>query len=145
MKTQIKSLINGAKYVIRKTDDAKYINAPKATSHVGYAGTNRDIRAEIAHKVFAENGETMTILLEGVKIEMKRYTTTTGKTSSYSAYIPEEIAKKYVTTYGNERSYEVLMNFDCTMTINKYVRKNERCNWRHTMWQDIDESFVEIL
>lgn len=145
MKAQINSLINGAKNVIRKTDDAKYINAPKATSHVGYGGTNRDIRAEIAEKVFAENGETMTILLEGIKIEMKRYTTTTGKTSSYSADIPEEIAQKYVNTDGNERSYEVLMHSDCTMTINKYVRKNERCNWRHSMWQDIDESFVEIL
>lgn len=145
MKTQIKSLINGAKNVIRKTDDEKYINAHQATSHVGYAGTNRDFRAEVATKVFAENGETMRILLDGVGLELKRFTTTTGKTSTYRADISEEIAKKYVNTNGKERSYEVLMHSDCTMTINKYVRKNERCNWRHSMWQDIDESFVEIL
>lgn len=145
MKTQIKNLINGAKNVIRKTNDEKYINAHQATSHVGYAGTNRDFRAEVATKVFAENGDTMRILLDGVEIELKRFTTTTGKTSTYRADISEDIAKKYVNTDGNMRDYSLSLMNDCTIILDKWVRRNERCEWRHSMYQFIDESFVEIL
>ena len=44
MKTQIHTLINGSKNVIRNMEDDKYTTAKPATSHIGYAGTNRDRR-----------------------------------------------------------------------------------------------------
>lgn len=72
MKTQIRELVNGAKRVIRDARHPKYANATRATSHDGYAGTDRKTREEVAGRVFAENGGTMRVAVRGVHLEPKR-------------------------------------------------------------------------
>ena len=143
-KTQISKLINGCKNVIRDEKNEKYLNAPKATSHNGYAGSGA-VRSEIAAAVFAENGDTMSVTLCGYPITLTRHSSVSRKTQWYSCELSEDIASQFVCTDGKERSYSLTIYGDCTVEVAKFVRKNERCQWRQSWRQYIDESFIEIL
>lgn len=145
MKTQISNLINGMKNVIRKEEDAKYLTAKQATSHVGYAGTNREERNRISEMVYSENSEIMNIEINGEKITLNRKSSTTGKTIWYSAEVSEDFARKFVNTDGRLRSYLLEITPSCEVVIYKHVRGNERQQWRLSYTQYIDESFVTIL
>lgn len=146
MKTQIANLINGQKNVARQNENEKYLNAKQATSHIGFAGTNRNERAEIARKVYAENGETMNILFADVHLSLKKGQSVSGKTQWYSAPINEDLASQFVVKKGgNERTYTLTISNDCEVFISKNVRKNENCQWRLSYTQYIDESYIKIL
>lgn len=142
--TQIGKLINGCKNVIRDENNEKYINAPQATSHVGFAGSGA-VRSEVAAAVFSENGETMDVKLCGHPLTLTRHSSVSGKTQWYSCELSEELASMFVSTDGNERIYSLIIYEDCTVEVQKFVRKNDRCQWRLSWHQYIDESFIEIL
>lgn len=144
MKTQIYNLINGMENVDR-IESAKYLNAKQATSHVGYAGTNRKERMKVAEKVYSENGDIMEIEINGEKFALNRKSSTTGKTEWYSAEVSEDFAKQFINTDGNIRSYSLVITHSCEVLIDKYVRSNERSQWRLSYTQYIDESYVTIL
>ena len=143
MKTQITNLINGMKNVVRDEQHEKYLNAKPATSHIGYAGSEN--RAEIAQRVFAENGETLNIMLSGVELQLHLAKSTTGKTLWYTCELSEEIANQFMFTNGNSRSYTLIIDSNMTVCINKFVRRNERAKWRFSYYQYIDEAFITIL
>lgn len=145
MKTQIANLINGQKNVARQNENEKYLNAKQATSHIGFAGTNRNERAEIARKVYAENGETINVLFADVQLSLKKGQSISGKTQWYSAPINEDLASRFVNTDGRERAYTLTISNDCEVFISKHVRKNENCQWRLSYTQYIDESYITIL
>lgn len=146
MKTQIANLINGQKNVARQNENEKYLNAKQATSHIGFAGTNRNERAEIASKVFAENGEILNVDFCGEKLAMKKGQSVSGKTQWYSVPINEDLASRFVVIAGgNERNYTLTISNDCEVFISKNVRKNENCQWRLSYTQYIDESYITIL
>lgn len=143
--TQISTLINGCKNVIRIEDHSKYINAPQATSHIGYAGTSSDTRSSVAERVRLENPQQMTVEFKGEKFILKAQYSKSGKTVQWRTNIPESIASKFVNTDGTFKSYDLVINGDCTVQIDKFVRKSETAMWRHSLWQAIDEAYINIV
>lgn len=147
MKTQISTLINGGKNVIRKEDDEKYINAKSSTSHVGYAGTNHDLRNKIAMKVASENPSEMHIKANGIELTLSRANSCSGKSWWWSCKLTEEQYVKLGGSHlsGNFKSYKLRISMDCMVTIYNFTKKSEAAQWRQSWMQDIDESFIEIL
>lgn len=148
MKTQITNLINGAKNVIRNMEDAKYMTAKPATSHIGYAGTNRDERNEIAAKVYEENGETLNITAKGIALTLSIHRSTTGKTWSWGCHLTEE---QYVSlggqyTEGTLKSYSLEVLMSCEVVLYSFTRRSEAAQWRGAgPMTYLDESFIQIL
>ena len=68
-----------------------------------------------------------------------------GKSVQWRANIPESIASKFVNTDGIIKSYDLVINGDCTVHIDKFVRKSETAMWRHSLWQAIDEAYINIV
>lgn len=147
MKTQIQNLINGAKNIIRQEGHAKYLTAKPATSHNGWAGTNRDERAKIAAKVHEENPDGMTIEACGQKIDLPIHYSGTGKSWTWIAELTQEqyiaLGGKY--TNGTIKSYQLNIFADCTAMIFSFTKKTERSQWRQSNQTYIDESFITIL
>lgn len=152
MKTQIQELVNGAKRVIRDAKHPKYANAPKATSHIGFAGTNRIKREEIAGRVFAENGDAMRVNVRGIQLDLRKETSTTGKTEWYSAEITREQAnaicgfsKKTTWFLRCEGKWSFTIHGDCTCTVNSWSRRTPGSEWEERCFFNIGEEFVTIL
>ena len=143
-KQQIRELINGAKRTIRCESDPKYLKSKPATSHVGYAGTGAE-RARIAQIVAEQNPDTMTVEICGYTVVLTRHTSKSGKTGWWEGEIPEEIANHFMFTSGILKAYTLYVNGDCTVEIQKCVRKTERQQWRYSYCQPIGEEFITIL
>lgn len=152
MKTQIRELVNGAKCVIRDARHPKYANAARATSHDGYAGTDRKTREEVAGRVFAENGGTMRVAVRGVHLEPRRETSLSGKTARYSAEISLGqanaicgFAKGTTWFLRGEGRWEFAIHGDCTCGVTSWTRATPGSEWKQRLSFDIGEEFVTIL
>ena len=149
MKTQISNLINGAKQIHRDLSHSKYINATAATSHIGYAGTNRSLRQEIADKVIAENPDGMDIEISGRKFHLNRFSSLSGKTIWFSTEISLEdfmLLSGYAETpFKNEDSFILTFNNDMTVDIQMFSRRNSLSQWKHRGNVGVGEEFVTIL
>ena len=148
-KTQISTLINGQKTVIRDENNPKYINAPMATSHNGYAGTNASIREEIANKVFSENPELINIEARGSQFTLKKYSTLSGKTSWYQTNITANdfllLSGYKILPYTAETEYTLKIEADMKVCIALVTRRNERAQWRYRTTIYIGEEFITII
>lgn len=147
MKTQITSLINGSKNVIRDDSNEKYMNASEATSHVGYAGTNSVTRNEIAMKVADENPDKMRIAARGIDLELDRHFSCPGKTWWWNCELTEE---QYVQlggscTDGTIKAYSMTVSMSCEVSICSFTKKSENAHWRQSKLEYLDESFITIL
>ena len=148
-KTQIFGLINGRKEVIRDENCGKYIHAERATSHIGYAGTDHKTRMAIAEKVIAENPNGLNITIRGIGLHLDKHTTTSGKTVWYSRRISEPLAISIIglsqPQYEYERDWDLAIDGDMVVTITVYARKTPKSEWkaRHTYY--VGEEFVRIL
>lgn len=149
MKTQISSLINGQKNVIRDESNPKYINAPMATSHIGYAGTNAAIRKEVAYKVLSENPTCLNIESRGKQFNLERKSTLSGKTCWYEASITADdfllLSGRKTVPYANETDYSLRIDADMKVGIILCTRSNERAQWRYRATVYIGEEFINIL
>ena len=148
-KTQINQLINGQKTVIRDENNPKYINAPMATSHNGYAGTNASIREEIANNVFAENPELINIDARGKHFTLKKCSTLSGKTSWYETSITADdfllLSGYKMLPYMAETEYTLKIEADMKVCITLVTRRNERAQWRYRTTIYIGEEFITIV
>lgn len=151
MKTQIFNLINGNKNVVRLENCLKYTTAKKASSHSGYAGTNRDERAEVAAKVFSENGDEMKVTIRNIELVLRRGSSTTGKTQWYSCELTSDeyqlITAGKTYEWPNDMKFKyfnIHLNADCTITATRYCKKSENAQWKAREWMDIDEAFCVI-
>ena len=149
MKTQISNLINGAKQIRRDLSHSKYINATAATSHIGYAGTNRTLRQAIVDKVIAENPDGMDIEMFGRKFHLDRSSSLSGKTVCFSTEINLEdfmLLSGYAENpFKNEESFTLMFNNDMTIDIQMFSRRNSLSLWKHRGNVSIGEEFVTIL
>ena len=147
MKTQINQLINGSKNIIRNEEDPKYLTAKRATSHVGYAGSNRDYRNEIAARVYAENGDTLNIVVRGISLTLNISRSLSGKSWTWSCELTEDQYKALGGwhTDGTLKKYELAIYQDCEVCLYSFTRKSEAAQWRQSWMEYLDESFVEIL
>lgn len=149
MKTQISNLINGAKQIRRDLSHSKYINATAATSHIGYAGTNRSLRQEIADKVITENPDGMDIEISGRKFHLDRSSSLSGKTIWFSTEISLEdfmLLSGYAENpFKNEESFILTLNNDMTVDIQMFSRRNSLSQWKHRGNVSVGEEFVTIL
>lgn len=151
MKTQITSLINGAKDIRRDLSNPKYINCPKATSHIGYAGTNLKFRTEIAEKVIAENPDGMDVEIFGKKFRLSRSSSLSGKTIWFSTGITinDFMLLSGYTEFPFKRSkeykFELEINNDMNVLLHKWCRSNDKAQMKYIGYEYIDESFVTII
>lgn len=147
MKTQISNLINGSNNIIRDMENQKYTNAKQATSHVGYAGTNRDERHAIATMVHEENPNALHISVRGFDLTLPISYTTTGKTWQWGVDLTQEqyIALGGTYTSGNIKSYTLVVFADCTAAIYSFTKKSQNAQWRQSNMTYLDESFITIL
>lgn len=150
MKTQITNLINGSKSVRIDENHAKYVNANRSTSHVGYAGTNFDERQEIAQKVIAENGDTLLISLFGKTFQLNKHSSLSGKTIYFSCNISLEdfmLISGYALQPFNkgEGEYTLMIEQDMKVQVSKSYRRNENAAWKYRGYNYIGEEFVTIL
>jgi hypothetical protein len=151
MKTQITSLINGAKDIRRDLSNPKYINCPKATSHIGYAGTNLKFRTEIAEKVIAENPDGMEVEIFGKKFRLSRSSSLSGKTIWFSTgvTINDFMLLSGYTEFPFKRSkeykFELEINNDMNVLLHKWCRSNDKAQMKYIGYEYIDESFVTII
>lgn len=150
MKTQISNLINGAKYIRRDLSHSKYITASQATSHIGYAGSDRKVRQEIADKVIAENLSGLDVEMFGKTIHLERYSSLSGKTVYFSTVLnladfllisgyTENPFSKY------EGSFTLMFNNDMTVKLQMFSRRDENSKWQIKGRVSIDEAFITIL
>lgn len=147
MKTQIQNLINGAKNIIRQEGHEKYLTAKPATSHNGWAGTNRDERAKIAAKVHEENPDGMTIEAAGQRIKLRIFESCSQKSWLWAAELNEEQYKALGGTYteGNHKMYLLHINMDCTVQLYSLTKTIAIAQWRQSNETYIDEAFITIL
>lgn len=149
MKTQITSLVNGAKDIRRDLSNSKYINCTKATSHIGYAGTNLKLRAEIAEKVIAENPDWLDIELFGRKLRLNKHSSLSGKTVYFEAKITLDDFMLFsgyaIEPFKHETHFSIQINNDMTVWLNKWTRRSEDTQWKYRGYDYIDESFVTII
>lgn len=149
MKTQISDLINGAKQIHRDLSHSKYINATASTSHIGYAGTNRSLRQEIADKVIAENPDGMDIEISGRKFHLDRSSSLSGKTIWFSTEISLEdfmlLSGYAAPPFKSEESFILTFNNDMTVDIQMFSRRNNLSQWKHRGNVSVGEEFVTIL
>ena len=103
MKTQITSLIDGRKDVRIDPTNEKYINAPKASSHTGFGGTNSKIRQEIGERVIAENPDGLHILAFGKEFFLRKETSLSGKTGGLPLHCPPRTLPFLPVTCPNSR------------------------------------------
>lgn len=150
MKTQISNLINGSKEIRRSLTHSKYINAAQATSHTGYAGSERKVRQEIADKVIAENLNGLDVEMFGKTIHLERNSSLSGKTVYFSTKLnladfrlisgyTENPFSKY------EGSFTLIFNNDMTVELQMFSRRNSNSQWKHRGSLYVDEAFVTIL
>lgn len=151
MKTQITSLINGAKDIRRDLSNPKYIDCPKATSHIGYAGTNLKLRAEIAEKVISENINGLNVEILGKRFCLSRYSSLSGKTVWFSTEISLDdfmLLSGYVEApfkQSKECKFELEINNYMNVLLHKWCRANEKAKMKHRGYGYIDEAFVTII
>lgn len=148
MKTQIKSLINGRINVRRDLTLAKYINAPKATSHDGFAGTSYSVRNEIAQKVITENPEFMDVEIFGCKLHLVKKASCSGKTVRYNTVLSDEefeIITGAPYPSDNMWTSSLTIHEDMTVEVTRWRRRNEKQQWKEMGTKYIGEEFITIL
>ncbi|SFU77007.1 hypothetical protein SAMN05216480_1236 [Pustulibacterium marinum] len=89
MKTQIKNLRSGAKNQVLNSD-VDYTLLPKATSHVGHAGSNYNDCQPVWKKVVAENSEQISVKIKGLKFTLKAIYSVSGKSVDYHTPLTNE-------------------------------------------------------
>lgn len=152
MKTQICSLVNGAKNVIRDLNAPKYAECPAGTS-AEFAGTTIRERAEVAEAVKLENPETLHVNVRGVELVLQA---SRAKTSGRIVnYFSEITAAQWCAITGKgaecleiykfETSFIFRINADMTAEALIFARKSPAAMWRTRKYEYIDESFITIL
>jgi hypothetical protein len=149
MKTQINSLINGAKRVRRLLSEAKYVNAPKSSNVGDYAGSNYDLRASIAENVLKENPDGMDIEILGDTLHLNLRKSLSGQSYEYYADISEEQFMKYSgfqsKPFQFPSKFAIVIDQNMFVALHKWTQKNENTEWHFRGFDFIDESFVTIL
>ena len=148
MKTQIKHLINGAKYVIRDNEDPKYKNA---THNISYdiVGSSHNEREQISNKLFEENPKEMKIKVRGIPLTLTCVTSISGKTHLWEAELKE---CEYLAIIGEDKPvtsqksrYLIQIEHNCVVNIYSFKRRSENSQWKPSRSFVLDESFVTIL
>lgn len=150
MKTQISQLINGSKDVRRELSSKKYEAAPKATSHIGFAGSSCVFRNATAEAVISENPTELNVIADGIKLTLYAHRSTTGKSIHYSCDLNESDAlhllgfhNNPITTY--ESSFAMIIHNDMTVELQIWARKSPASQWVLRWRQYIGEEFITII
>lgn len=150
-KTQISTLINGSRGVVRNIKDEKYLACPKGTSS-DFAGTPLKEREEIANKVKDENPDELHVVVRGVNLTLKASKTVTSqRIISYDTEISAEQWQRItgyigsISDYKYETRFEFHINTSMMPEVSLYARKTEGAVWKWRSSSFIDESFITIL
>jgi hypothetical protein len=147
MKAQVSNLISGRKNVLRDLNHVKYSDAKIATSHIGYAGTNKEVRNRIAALVREENKDGLDAEIRGIDLHLNYEESISGKTCQW---LTKLTADQYKALDGENagasacEKFHIQINADCTVEIFRYKRNNERQQWKMTNWSYVGEELVTI-
>lgn len=148
MKTQIKHLINGSKYVIRDNEDLKYKNA---THNISYdiVGSSYKEREFISNKLFEENPKEMKVEVRGIPLTLKCEQSISGKTRCWVSELSErdylQIIGEDKPTTSQQSRYIIQIEHSCEVHIYSFKRLSENSQWKPSRSFVLDESFVTIL
>lgn len=121
------------------------------------AGTNYDIRKEIADKVFAENPKTLTLSYnldgEELRFELNRYSSLSGKTQWYFGDVTAEQACRFVSNEDARKrlqsgAYEANIILEASLMLAKLCIYRRRCGrWEQIGYQgrEMENKNVTIL
>lgn len=124
MKTQINTLVNGSQKVV---------------------GTNREVRAQIAAQVKAENQSSMIIRFREATIELTANWSLSGKSVTYLGTFPESLYREMFGNVGIPRDgAECCIQMNDDMSV--WVTTNSKFrNSRKKGYQLMDNSEIEII
>jgi len=106
LKVQIKDLVNGGQ---------------------GKAGTNQQVRNDVAKKVIEQNPNKLHIEISGYKLTLNAHYSTSGKSVNYSTNIPIELYEKYFGNFGlPKESPKAYIDISGDMRITMYTNSNKR-------------------
>jgi hypothetical protein len=93
MKTQIKHLRSGSKnQVLNPAVD--YSQLPKATSHIGHAGSSDAEKTKVWEMVKSENADSITFAFLGQTFTATANYSISGKSVTYTSIMPTELFEK---------------------------------------------------
>ena len=149
MKIQISNLINGYANVRRDETNAKYATAAPSTAPFSkYAGSPIALRKEVGGKVLAENPDGMDVEILGHKFHLNRHASCSGKTVWLSTELtPEEHRLLMGEPYPSGNEWRSTLTIDSLMyvEVSRFMRRNERQQWKQKASMYIGEEFVTIL
>lgn len=146
MKTQITSLINGSVNVRRDLSLNKYMMANTKSNR--FVGTNYALRNEIAQKIIDENPDGMDVEIFGCKLHLTRKASCSGKTIWYNTILTDnEFEQITGATYPSDNMWESVLtiNGDMTVEVTRWMRRNDKQQWKEMGTTYIGEEFVTIL
>ena len=149
MKTQISNLINGYANVRRDETNAKYATAAPSTAPFSkYAGSPVKLREEIGEKVVTENPGGLDAEIMGRRFHLDRHASCSGKTVWFSAELtPEEHELLMGEPYPSNNEWRSTLTIDSLIYVEvpRFMRRNERQQWKQKASMYIGEEFVTIL
>lgn len=149
MKTQISNLVNGYANVRRDESHSKYVTATPATAPFSkYVGSPIDLRKEVGEKVVTESPDGLDVEIMGRKFHLNRYASCSGKTVWFSTELtPEEHELLMGEPYPSNNEWRSTLTIDSLMyvEVSRFMRRNERQQWKQKASMYIGEEFVNIL
>ena len=149
MKAQISHLVNGYANVRRDETHSKYTTAAPATAPFSkYAGSPARLREEIGAKVIAENPDGLDVEIMGRTFHLDRHASCSGKTVWFTAKLtPEEHELLTGEPYPSGNEWQSTLTIDSLMyvKVTRFMRRNEKQQWRQKASMYLGEEFVTIL
>ena len=149
MKTQISNLVNGYANVRRDESHSKYVTAAPATAPFSkYAGSPTKLREEIGEKVVTENPDGLDAEIMGHRFHLDRHASCSGKTVWFSTELtPEEHELLMGEPYPSNSQWRSTLTIDSFMYIevSRFMRHNERQQWKQKASMYIGEEFITLL
>lgn len=149
MKTQISNLVNGYANVRRDQTNAKYVTATPATAPFSkYVGSPIDLRKEVGEKVVTENPDGLDVEIMGHRFHLDRHASYSGKTVWFSTELTSDEHELLMgEPYPSNNEWRSALAIDSLMyvEVSRFMRRNERQQWKQKASMYIGEEFVTIL
>jgi len=150
MKTQISSLVNGQRMVVRDADDAKYDALAKREILRGAApaGSSLKARRETMEKVAEENGDSLSVDVRGFRKTLAAVRSGAGSLIEWRCSLSRgewEAVTGLRSPYQFEADYGFAVGADGRCQTTVWTRRGPAATWKQRSWQWIGEEFVTIL
>jgi len=118
MRTQINTLLSGTKSQLLNSS-IDYSTFPKATSHLGHAGTKHEVCDNIWNELVKENPEKLKVEIFGEEIELEANWSLSGKSVDYFGTVDADFAinKLGLTENNTNNGVSITISFSNIITV----------------------------